>query len=155
MPNCRHGGLEGSDNLEANGDTEDDEDEERGGGQTTVFRFVRGKAAAAAAAVLVVVVLCARARLVGGVALPRAAPARGRIARLAAAAPARLRGGRAEAPAGDVEPPSDNVEEESSCEWFKPHQGPGAPNPRLDTEHAPWLDAYRQVYFESRPKPNP
>ena len=145
------------DNLETHGDMEDDEDEEGGRGQTPVLRVLRGRAGAAAAALFVVAVLCDPARLVGGVALPRAAPVRGRIVRLAAAPAllARLRGGHAEAPAGDAEPPSDNVEEESSCEWFKPHKGPGAPNPRLDTEHAPWLDAYRQVYFKSNPKPNP
>ena len=28
--------------------------------------------------------------------------------------------------------------------------GPLAPLPRLDTDHAPWLDAYRQVFFESK-----
>jgi ankyrin repeat protein len=64
----------------------------------------------------------------------------------------RLRGGQiAEAPGGDIEVSAKDDEEQSSCEWFKaPKTTNDGPVPRLDSDHAPWLDAYRQVYFECK-----
>jgi hypothetical protein len=64
----------------------------------------------------------------------------------------RLRGGHAEEPGGGDHVLSNGDSDDSdSCGWFKqPEPGDGTPLPRLDTDHAPWLDSYRQVFFEAK-----
>ena len=47
---------------------------------------------------------------------------------------------------------TESGDDEDWCDWLKmPKPGcDDGPVPRLDTEHAPWLDPYRQVYFEEK-----
>jgi hypothetical protein len=98
-------------------------------------------------------VLCLVASVAAGEATTRALSwrlahiRRGRTCRWSALS---LRGGHEGADAEDSD--------ESSCVWgWRPGEAgrstvPGVAElvPRLDSEHAPWLDAYRQVYFESK-----
>ena len=64
----------------------------------------------------------------------------------------RLRGGQAEEPGGgEVNGADCGSDDGSSCDWYRPPV-PGdistGPPLRQDSDHAPWLDSYRQAYFE-------